>query len=442
MRMSSGQQNISPRRITVNGDQKNGFIGKAHVSVTNGYANINNNNNNTNNNNINNISNNANNYYYYYCNSNSNGISLNQINSNGSGNSSTMYKNSKKSHHTDNSETSSDYWLWYAYAFIGFAAIGCYVNGIDGDFVHDDIPAITLNKDVLGTNKIMRTFFNDFWGTPMEDASSHKSYRPLTVLSFRWVTMYRSISNCFNQTTNCESFILFPHNFAFFPRLILLFWSYQMFSTSHLTNLIHSCYCCGCWFAPHSFIRSRLNYYLFGMKPIWFHLTNILLHAIVCVLFTRVCIIVAGLQDRFAVIAGIIFAVHPIHTEAVSRDNLCAMRESREHFSYLYIWRIGDWNSGTSRYFGMHFLFDISTCISWVSFFFYSQMHSILHHEPFNNFFFFIPFDILQNKPMTSPHITHPIHNNNTNQSAARIMYQLGLALFSVALACYQKRLV
>lgn len=73
------------------------------------------------------------------------------------------------------------------------------------------------------------------------------------------------------------------------------------------------------------------------MKPIWFHLTNILLHAIVCVLFTRVCIIVAGLQDRFAVIAGIIFAVHPIHTEAVSRDNLCAMRESREHFSYLYI---------------------------------------------------------------------------------------------------------
>lgn len=42
------------------------------------------------------------------------------------------------------------------------------------------------------------------------------------------------------------------------------------------------------------------------------------MHAIVCVLFTRVCIIVAGLQDNFAIIAGIIFAVHPIHSEAVS----------------------------------------------------------------------------------------------------------------------------
>lgn len=43
------------------------------------------------------------------------------------------------------------------------------------------------------------------------------------------------------------------------------------------------------------------------------------MHAIVCVLFTRVCIIVAGLQDNFAIIAGIIFAVHPIHSEAVSK---------------------------------------------------------------------------------------------------------------------------
>lgn len=64
--------------------------------------------------------------------------------------------------------------------------------------------------------------------------------------------------------------------------------------------------------------RSRLNFYLFGLKPIWFHLTNILMHAIVCVLFTRVCIIVAGLKNNFAIIAGILFAVHPIHTEAVS----------------------------------------------------------------------------------------------------------------------------
>lgn len=73
----------------------------------------------------------------------------------------------------------------YAYALISFIAVMVYLNGINGDFVHDDIPAITLNKDVIGINKITRSFFNDFWGTPMDDANSHKSYRPLTVLSFR-----------------------------------------------------------------------------------------------------------------------------------------------------------------------------------------------------------------------------------------------------------------
>lgn len=74
---------------------------------------------------------------------------------------------------------------WYAYAFISFVAIVSYLNGIHGDFVHDDIPAITQNKDVIGVNEMTKMFLNDFWGTPMSDTNSHKSYRPLTVLSFR-----------------------------------------------------------------------------------------------------------------------------------------------------------------------------------------------------------------------------------------------------------------
>lgn len=62
----------------------------------------------------------------------------------------------------------------------------------------------------------------------------------------------------------------------------------------------------------------RFNYGLFGLNPVWFHLTNILMHAVVCVLFTETCISVAGLHKVFGVIAGIVFAIHPIHTEAVS----------------------------------------------------------------------------------------------------------------------------
>uniref|UniRef100_A0A182MCA7 Uncharacterized protein n=1 Tax=Anopheles culicifacies TaxID=139723 RepID=A0A182MCA7_9DIPT len=74
---------------------------------------------------------------------------------------------------------------WCMYLAVGLIAALCYLNGIQGDFVHDDIPAITLNKDVLGIGPVAQVFRNDFWGTPMADLSSHKSYRPLTTLTFR-----------------------------------------------------------------------------------------------------------------------------------------------------------------------------------------------------------------------------------------------------------------
>lgn len=71
------------------------------------------------------------------------------------------------------------------YTLVWIIAITCYINGLPGEFVHDDIPAITINKDVLGSNPISSAFKNDFWGTPMADITSHKSYRPLTIMSFR-----------------------------------------------------------------------------------------------------------------------------------------------------------------------------------------------------------------------------------------------------------------
>lgn len=74
---------------------------------------------------------------------------------------------------------------WPMYSLVSSVAVACYVNGLAGDFVHDDIPAVTLNKDVLAANPVGHVFKNDFWGTPMADLASHKSYRPLTVLTFR-----------------------------------------------------------------------------------------------------------------------------------------------------------------------------------------------------------------------------------------------------------------
>ncbi|CAH2063833.1 unnamed protein product, partial [Iphiclides podalirius] len=71
------------------------------------------------------------------------------------------------------------------YAMVVTAAVLSYLNSLNGDFVHDDIPAIVTNPDVTGASTLKQLLTNDFWGTPMADINSHKSYRPLTTLSFR-----------------------------------------------------------------------------------------------------------------------------------------------------------------------------------------------------------------------------------------------------------------
>lgn len=64
-------------------------------------------------------------------------------------------------------------------AFLAFS------NSFDGEFVHDDIFAIKSNGDVTGKSDLTDLFLNDFWGKRMSTNTSHKSYRPLTTLTFR-----------------------------------------------------------------------------------------------------------------------------------------------------------------------------------------------------------------------------------------------------------------
>lgn len=75
-----------------------------------------------------------------------------------------------------------------AYVAVLGAALLSYINALGGDFVHDDLPAVTRNRDVIGATSLSQLLRDDFWGTPMGDAASHKSYRPLTTLSFRCAT--------------------------------------------------------------------------------------------------------------------------------------------------------------------------------------------------------------------------------------------------------------
>ncbi|XP_050443684.1 protein O-mannosyl-transferase Tmtc3 [Adelges cooleyi] len=71
--------------------------------------------------------------------------------------------------------------------------VACYYNSLNCDFVFDDISAIKDNRDLKPQTPIWNIFYNDFWGTPMHKEQSHKSYRPLTVLTFRWNYMIHQL---------------------------------------------------------------------------------------------------------------------------------------------------------------------------------------------------------------------------------------------------------
>lgn len=63
----------------------------------------------------------------------------------------------------------------------------------------------------------------------------------------------------------------------------------------------------------------RLNRMIFGMETaFWFHVVNVVLHAIASILFTKICSDVIGFKRKFCLLAGIFFAIHPIHTESES----------------------------------------------------------------------------------------------------------------------------
>lgn len=87
-------------------------------------------------------------------------------------------------------------WAWHQtcttptqlYLLLAATSVVVYVNGLTGEYVHDDVSAVVRNPDVQGSRPLWQVFLNDFWGKPMADPASHKSYRPLTILTFRYVT--------------------------------------------------------------------------------------------------------------------------------------------------------------------------------------------------------------------------------------------------------------
>jgi hypothetical protein len=53
-------------------------------------------------------------------------------------------------------------------------------------FVASISRAIVNNEDLRQTTSWLQLWRDDFWGTPLNHAGSHQSWRPLCVLSFRF----------------------------------------------------------------------------------------------------------------------------------------------------------------------------------------------------------------------------------------------------------------
>ena len=70
-------------------------------------------------------------------------------------------------------------------------------------------------------------------------------------------------------------------------------------------------------YRPLTLTTYNLQYAISGDSPAAFHILNILLHALVCLVLFKMTSLLFG-DYRLAVIAGLLYAVHPIHSEAVA----------------------------------------------------------------------------------------------------------------------------
>ena len=70
-------------------------------------------------------------------------------------------------------------------------------------------------------------------------------------------------------------------------------------------------------YRPLSSATFKLNYHLHQLHVAGYHFVNILLNAIVCYLYIQLCEVIFLRRAWSTLIAGLLFASHPLHTEAV-----------------------------------------------------------------------------------------------------------------------------
>jgi protein O-mannosyl-transferase len=142
--------------------------------------------------------------------------------------------------------------------WVGLAAVIAYWDerALKGNWVYDDAGSVLKNVVVNGEVPWKDAFTRDFWGTSMNEITSHKSFRPITTLTFK-------------------------------------------------LN----------WILNEHFGRE-------GKDTHWFHLFNVPLHGLASGLVTEAAAFVwpdgTDIDIICQILTGTLFAIHPVHAEAVT----------------------------------------------------------------------------------------------------------------------------
>jgi hypothetical protein len=88
-------------------------------------------------------------------------------------------------------------WLGRPSLWTALIALAAYWHApaLHGPFIYDDVASLQMNVVVNGQVPWTEVMTRDFWGHPLQESRSHKSFRPLTTLTFRWNWILGSTPN-------------------------------------------------------------------------------------------------------------------------------------------------------------------------------------------------------------------------------------------------------
>ncbi|CAM9836175.1 unnamed protein product [Ectocarpus sp. 12 AP-2014] len=176
---------------------------------------------------------------------------------------------------------------WLSPAALFVVSFGLHYETLLGGFVWDDRPAVVGNQDVWAESSWGDIWRHDFWGQQIAHAESHKSFRPLTTVTFK-------LNNFLAQKISREQ----QDNTITF--------SDQQRNDENVNSMTTA-----------EFVEKKEDFAR-GAGPertdaAFFHLFNVIVHAATCsssVWLFR--------EELPAVAASLLFTVHPVHVEAVA----------------------------------------------------------------------------------------------------------------------------